>query len=242
MPAGEFRFKRFTVRNRLSAMKVNTDGVLLGASMTVSGKAASLLDIGTGTGTIALMASQRMSAVSGKFMVTGIDIDPGSAAEAEENFRDSPWSDSLQAVCSSLSLYASGHRDTETDHIFSNPPYYGGDLKSPDARRCNARHADSLSWAEIVDFAEKSLSGHGHLSLILPADQETMLTRYAAARGLYPFRILRIRTVPRKMPGRIVAEFSRARTEVAFSTLTIQEAGAYTPEYRSLLHDFLTIF
>ena len=166
MPAGEFRFKRFTVRNRLSAMKVNTDGVLLGASMTVSGNAASLLDIGTGTGTIALMASQRMSSVSGKFMVTGIDIDPGSAAEAEENFRDSPWADSLQSVCSSLSLYASGHKDTETDHIFSNPPYYGGDLKSPDARRCNARHADSLSWAEIVDFAEKSLSGHGHLSLI----------------------------------------------------------------------------
>lgn len=242
-----FRFRRFSVINRRSAMKVNTDGVLLGAAMTLEGNERQLLDIGTGTGTIALMAAQRLSELRteenlpDKFVVTGIDIDPDSAAEAEENFRRSCWKDRLTAIHASLNDFsASCDADTRFDMIFSNPPYYGGDLKAPDPRRCNARHAGSLSWTDIIGFAAEYLSENGHLSLILPSDQKNDLNRHAASCGLYMFRLVYIRTVPRKNPKRILAEFSRKLTRTPQEeTISIQEAGTWSENYRSLLSDFL---
>lgn len=257
-----FRFKRFEVVNRRSAMKVNTDGVLLGAAMTITGKEQRLLDIGTGTGTIALMAAQRLSDARASFSITGIDIDTDSAAEAAENFSRSPWSDCLKAINVSLdSFKPAGTRsaarqyatqedaqdgiqedaqDGIFDLIFSNPPYYSGDLKAPDERRCNARHSESLSWADIADFASIYLTADGRLSLILPADQRNAVTRYAASEGLYLNRAIMIRTVPRKIPKRAILEFTRTLTRNPLEeSLSIQEAGTWTPMYRSLLSDFL---
>lgn len=259
-----FRFKRFEVVNRRSAMKVNTDGVLLGAAMTIKGTEKSLLDIGTGTGTIALMAAQRLSDARASFSITGIDIDPDSAAEAAENFSRSPWSDCLEAINVSLDSFkpvrkqaaARQHAPQEDaqdgiqegaqdesgifDLIFSNPPYYSGELKAPDERRCNARHSESLSWADITDFASRHLEKDGRLALVLPADQRNAVTRYAAAAGLYLFRAIMVRTVPRKMPKRAILEFSRTLTRNPVEeSLSIQEAGTWTLTYRSLLSDFL---
>lgn len=281
-----FRFRQFSVENIESAMKVNTDGVLLGALMTIRGEDRTYLDVGTGTGTIALMAAQRMSgfseasdvfadnasgktSASGKTQdaapaIIGIDIDGPSAREAARNFENSPWNPMLKALRCSLDDFSKmiASRDNESglpagikfDRIFSNPPYYDMSLQAPDERRNTARHTGSLSYRELIAFAAGHLGDNGILSIILPADTETWLLRHARMSGLFPFRMVRIRTTPKKKPSRIVAEFSRLRrtadipegTSTGFqafeeSLLTIRDGGEYTAEYLALVKDFLLI-
>ena len=270
---GVFRFKRFEVVNERSAMKVNTDGVLLGAAMTIKPSDRRLLDIGTGTGTIALMAAQRFLDFarndrgdarndigdtrndigdtrndsgdarndSRDFVINAIDIDAISAEEAAINFSNSPWAEHLQAHRASLDEYAASLGEDETfDLIFSNPPYFDDSLNAPEQRRNNARHTSTgLSYREILDFAAGSLSDHGRVAMVLPSDVEAPLCRHARMNGLHLFRILRIRTVERKQPSRIIAEFSRTRCESPEDEiLTIQKEGRYSHEYLALTHGF----
>ena len=236
---GVFRFKKFEVINERSAMKVNTDGVLLGAAMTLTPSDCRLLDVGTGTGTIALMAAQRLA---GAVWIDAIDIDEPSASEAAANFKHSPWADSLHAHNLSLEEFESALQQSECryDLIFSNPPYFEDSLTAPDERKSAARHtSDGLSYRDIFDFAKTHLSDSGRVALVLPSDQETAICRYARMSGLHLFRVLRIRTVPRKAPSRIVIEFSRVRPQFVDDTiLTIQNEGQYTQEYLSLTKDF----
>ena len=247
---GVFRFKKFEVVNERSAMKVNTDGVLLGASMTILPSDRAMLDVGTGTGTIALMAAQRLSSAilnsSSVILnevknprIDAIDIDEASASEASANFINSPWNSILKAHHLPLEEFAAS-AETVYDLIFSNPPYFEDSLTAPDERKSTARHtSDGLSYRDIFEFAKDRLSENGRVSLVLPADQEAALTRYARMCGLYLFRILRVRTVPRKAPSRIIAEFSRTRcAELSEELLTIQDEGKYTQEYLSLTRDF----
>ena len=241
---GVFKFKRFEVVNERSAMKVNTDGVLLGALMTILPTDRTLLDIGTGTGTIALMAAQRLFSCgichadrSAENRVDAIDIDEASAEEAAANFRNSPWSEVLHAYHTSLDEFAS---DRKYDLIFSNPPYFEDSLNAPEERRNNARHTSTgLSYREILDFASERLTDNGRIAFVLPAETEQSLCRHARMNGLHLFRIVRVRTVPRKEPSRIIAEFSRTRIDTPEDTvLTIQNEGKYTEEYLSLMRDF----
>ena len=248
-----FRFKKFNVVNERSAMKVNTDGVILGAAMSILPSDRSMLDIGTGTGTIALMAAQRLldcarqsaesfdrqSKYDNDFRIDAIDIDEPSATEAAANFEASPWSETLKAYNLSLQDFAQ-KESGKYDLIFSNPPYFEDSLTAPDERKSAARHtSDGLSYRDIFEFAKDRLSEGGRVSLVLPADQEAALARYARMCGLHLFRIVRIRTVPRKAPSRIVAEFSRTRCpEPTEELLTIQDEGKYTQEYLSLTRDF----
>ena len=251
---GIFRFRKFSVENTESAMKVNTDGVLLGVLMSVFPEYRTCLDVGTGTGTVALIAAQRISGLSGTvnggmpscsdFRIIGIDIDGPSAREAAGNFSASPWRDQLESVHVSLEDFGvrlrSGNCDIEKfDHIFSNPPYYDMSLRAPDARRNGARHTDTLSYRELAAFSSEFMSDRGILSVILPSDARTWLFRHAAMYGLYPFRTVSIRTTPAKAPSRIVAEFSRIRRSVtAEESLTLHDGPGYTPEYVSLTKDF----
>ena len=245
---GTFRFKRFEVVNERSAMKVNTDGVLLGAAMTIREGDRFLLDIGTGTGTIALMAAQRVfgGEIPGQAgNIDAIDIDEPSATEAAMNFANSPWAECLHAHNMSLDAFAAMDDGDEGpvrkyDLIFSNPPYFEDSLTAPDERKSTARHtSDGLSYRDIFEFAKERLTDSGRVSLVLPVDQEAALCRYARMCGLHLFRILRVRTVPRKAPTRMIAEFARHRCEtVKEELLTIQNEGQYTQEYLSLTHDF----
>lgn len=240
---GEFRFKRFSVVNQRSAMKVNTDGVLLGAAMTIRPDARLLLDVGTGTGTIALMAAQRLADQVGTaaIRIDAIDIDEPSAIEAAENFKNSPWPQILSVNNCSLDEYSlSLEPEVRYDQIFSNPPYFDDSLHAPDQRRNDSRHTSTgLSYRELLDFAKDRLSESGHISIVLPADTEHSLTRHARMCGLHLFRILRIKTVPRKQPSRIIAEFSFIRPEsVTDETVTIQNEGRYTQEYLALTKEF----
>lgn len=273
-----FRFKRFDVVNERSAMKVNTDGVLLGAAMTIKPEDRRLLDIGTGTGTIALMAAQRVLGIPGQagndvvevvndggkvwkdgarignggaeigndgrevwnnVMVDAIDIDGPSAEEADANFRNSPWSGHMRAVNMSLEDFAEAENG-RYDMIFSNPPYFEDSMVAPDERKSTARHtSEGLSYRDIFEFAAERLTEGGRVSLVLPSDQETAVCRYARMCGLHLFRILRIRTVARKSPVRIVAEFARTRCAMPHEDmLTIMNEGKYTEEYLSLTKDF----
>ena len=226
-------------------MKVNTDGVLLGAAMTIKSEDRCMLDIGTGTGTIALMAAQRVTdhaereASRDDIMIDAIDIDEPSATEAAMNFANSPWAECLHAHNVSLDAFAASD-DQKYDLIFSNPPYFEDSLTAPDERKSTARHtSDGLSYRDIFEFAKERLTDRGRVSLVLPADQEAALCRYARMCGLHLFRILRVRTVPRKAPARMIVEFSRQRCEsVAEELLTIQDKGQYTEEYLSLTHEF----
>ena len=271
-----FRFKKFVVINEQSAMKVNTDGVLLGAVMTILPSDRRILDIGTGTGTIALMVAQRLtdcsgdiSGVSGRnidlcscgadhagnasdreIAIHAIDIDGPSVVEATENFRNSPWSGILHAHHASLEEFAA---DLQTelsvsaqqaagtfDLIFSNPPYFDNDLQAPEQRRNAARHTTTgLSYREVLDFAAKHLAETGRVAMVLPAAAEYDLVRHARMNGLHLYKITRVRTVPRKSPKLIIAEFGKCRTETPQDTiLTIQNEGQYTQEYLSLTKDF----
>lgn len=245
---GVFRFKRFEVVNERSAMKVNTDGVLLGAAMTINSSDRVFLDVGTGTGTIALMAAQRFldfarndNADARKLTVHAIDIDAISAEEAAMNFSNSPWSEHLQAHTASLDEYAASLEEGDSfDLIFSNPPYFDDSLGAPEQRRNTARHTSTgLSYREILDFAAVRLSDHGRVAMVLPSDVEPALLRHARMNGLHLFRILRVRTVERKQPSRIIAEFSRTRCDAPEDEiLTIQKEGRYSHEYLALTHGF----
>ena len=259
-----FRFKRFEVRNELAAQKVGTDAVLLGAALTLpdttpqtAGDVQHLLDIGTGTGVIALMVAQRLadriksqgmsaeapgkpSGTQPPFKILAIDIDPAAASEATANFAASPWAPSLQAEAISLEDLA--QREGLLDAIFSNPPFFHDSLKAPDARRSAARHTDTLSYREICAFASAHLAPDGILSLILPAEDETPLLRYAASFGLKAFRILRIRTGARKAPKRIIAEFRCALNKMdddcRCEELVLMDGPQRSAAYSELTADF----
>ena len=231
--AGSFSFKRFTIRNDKAALKVGTDAVLLGAAMTLRPEDKTLLDIGTGTGVIALMVAQRLENTSSRIL--SIDIDQPSAEEAAENFADSPWASALTAIHTSLADF---RPDRKFDCIFSNPPFYDNSLTNPDAREATARHTESLSYREIFAFSAEWLQPDGHLSLILPADQEVAIIRTAASFGLYPFRIIRVRTTIRKPVRRIILEFSRTREKASDESLTLQDGSARSAQYAELTREF----
>lgn len=232
-------------------MKVNTDGVLLGAVVPVCGADCRVLDIGTGTGVIALMLAQRLTADMGQssrmqpLRILGIDIDPDAAAEAAENFASSEWAEALtseEISLESLEVRLAGTASEAFDIIVSNPPYYDSSLTNPDGKKAVARHTDlpqgSLSCREVMEFAARHLSETGRLSVVLPSDQEFAALRYARMCGLHLSHLLRVRTVERKQPKRFIATFVTAPCECRTQLLTIMEKGKYTDEYISLVKDF----
>lgn len=234
-----FEFRRFSVRNVDSALKVGTDAVVLGAAMTLMESDRVLLDIGTGTGVIALMAAQRLSGIAaGPFMIQAIDIDPPSAAEAAFNFASSPWSEKLKSECCPLSAFKP---EGKMDLIFSNPPYFDDSLVNPEPRETAARHTGSLSYREICAFAEANLAPQGRLSLILPSESENALRRTAASFSLRMFRLVRIRTTAAKQPRRIVAEFRLSSSPLvppAEEDLVLQQGNQRTLQFSALTADF----
>lgn len=248
-----FHFKRFDVRNERSAMKVNTDGVLLGAVTEVFPEDRRVLDIGTGTGMVALMLAQRLSEVKkdGLWTVQGIDIDGPSAEEAEENFRLSPWSGRLEAVNVGLASFGEMSEGLRYDLIVSNPPYYDNSLPSPAQRRNSARHTGGpeihggmpgLSFREVLEYAREALGEDGRVSMILPSDQEKALLRHAGMCGFTPWKTLRIRSVERKPVSRLVVQFRRKGRfdgQPQEESLTLlDEKGRRTSQHASLVTDY----
>ena len=199
-------------------MKVNTDGVLLGAFVPVCDADCKVLDIGMGTGVIALMLAQRLTADTEQashmrpLRILGIDIDHDAAAEAAENFASSEWAEALtseEISLENLEVRLAGTASEAFDIIVSNPPYYDSSLTNPDGKKAVARHTDlpqgSLSYREVMEFAARHLSETGRLSVVLPSDQEFAALRYARMCGLHLSHLLRVRTVERKQPKRFLS-------------------------------------
>lgn len=196
-----FRFKQFTVFQDRCAMKVGTDGVLLGAWCGLEG-VASVLDIGTGTGLIALMAAQRSSAE-----VVGVELDTEAAAQAVENVVRSPWRNRVSIVCSAIQAYASSS-GRRFDRVVSNPPYFVASQKSPVAGRSMARHADVLPYDELVSAVLALMAPEGRFSVIIPTLDYPRLEGIALEKGLHCVRRTDVHSTPMSPSKRVLAEFS----------------------------------
>lgn len=231
-----FRFKQFEVQNSRSAMKLGTDSVLLGALAGLpEDESSRVLDIGSGTGVVALMLAQRLNGRD--FHIDGVEIDKESALEMEENFRNSPWAERLSAIHSPLQAWKT---ELKYSLIVSNPPYFDSSLTNPDPRKADARHCLSLGIGDICSFARENLKPEGRLFLILPADCEKRLMRTATSFDLELQSIVRVRTSPGKALKRIVAGFGRQKPEKLLeSEFRICAEGGFSQEYKSVLKDFL---
>ena len=228
MPNSYFQFKQFRVEQGQCAMKVGTDGVLLGVWTDVSG-AQSILDVGTGTGLIALMLAQRSPAA-----IYGIEIDENAAAQAIENVNNSPWSDSIKIEAVSLQTFAE-NTNCRFDLIVSNPPYFNKSLKNPDAQRSAARHTDSLSQKELITAACMLLTGTGRLSVILPPAEGLEFILQAEELGLYCSK--KTKVIPRigASEKRLLLEFSQTKVVCKEDSLLIEkERHGYSDEFKEL--------
>ena len=225
-----FTFKQFEIRQDRCAMKVGTDGVLLGAWARV-GHCKRILDVGTGTGLVALMAAQRSGAE-----VVGIDLDADAVSQAAENAAASPWSDRVRIMEADAKEFS----DIQLfDAILCNPPYFENSLKCPDAARTMARHTDTLTFDELAKNAARLLASEGELSVVIPYDRATDMTVSAACYGLFATRQTVVCPVQGGKPKRMLMAFSKQGEAHAPVTLYIQDVQrCYTPEYVLLVEDF----
>ena len=225
-----FTFKQFEVRQERCAMKVGTDGVLLGAWARVE-HCSHILDMGTGTGLVALMAAQRSHAD-----IVAIDLDSDAVAQAAENVASSPWGNRIQVVEADARALCSSQL---FDAILCNPPFFENSLKCPDSARTMARHTDTLSFDELARSASSLLAPDGELSVVIPYDRAHDMTVSAACNGLFATRQTIIVPVQGGKPKRILMAFTREGSSHTTEMLCIQDAERqYTPEYVSLVENF----
>ena len=226
-----FRFKQFNVINDKTAMKVGTDGVLLGAWCDVAA-ARHVLDVGTGCGVIALMIAQRNAVAT----IHAIDIEPEAVAEAVLNFQNSPWSNRLEAELIDFNVFGT---DEKFDHIVSNPPFFTSGVLPPEGSRNLARHATALSLEELVAHGKQLLTPGGLMSIIVPADAEQLIRRSAVTSGLNIGRLTAVIPVEGAAPKRLLCELVNGDATTVVESMTIQDANRnYTQQYIDMTRDF----
>jgi len=233
-----FKFKQFEMRHSNSTMKIGTDAVLLGSWFNDS-HATNILDIGTGSGVIALIAAQRTTA-----FIDAIDIHKDSITEAEKNFKTSRWSDRLSAHLVSLQEYSTLSKK-KYNHILSNPPFFVNALKSPDTKRNLARHTDNLSFEDFITFSKNISYPNALLSIILPAKEGVLFRSIAAKHGYFLSRITNIFPTETKKVNRVLMEFilSEEPLSLLINDLYIRKNNnRYSDEYKILTKDFYLNF
>ena len=215
-------------------MKVNTDGVLLGAWQT--GAASSILDVGTGTGVIALMMAQKHAAAK----IDAIDIDHDAYLQAKENFAQSPWAERLTPHHTALQNF---EPQKLYDLIITNPPYFIDDFKTDNHKKNVARHSTALSYAELLHGINRLLSADGKACLIIPAFNLAHIETAASAHQLHVTALTEVIAVEGKPPYVVLLELSRNVKPISKSNITIQHAdGTYTAAYQMLTKDFYLKF
>lgn len=235
MASACFKFKQFTVWHDRCAMKVGTDGVLLGAWSPLPEACARVLDVGTGSGLIALMLAQRLQGAQ----ITAIDIDAGAVEQAQYNFSVSPWADRLDCQQTALQELEG---EKVYDLIVSNPPYFQDSLKNPDSQRAMARHTDTLSYNELLANGARLLTNDGILALVLPIEAESKIIVLAKSYGLFPTHITYVYPKPGKDAKRLLialqATFSN-ELGAKLNKLTLESENAPRSEaYKELTKEF----
>ncbi len=235
MPNTWFKFKQFTIQQEKAAMKVGTDGVLLGAWASVPVPGCRVLDVGTGTGLIALMIAQRTREV----MVDALEIEPSSASQAKENFQNSPWKGRLNSIHSSFQDYSS-RCQYRYDLIICNPPFFSGSQKTSSKEKNLARHDDSLSLGDIFRSSVSLMKETAVISLILPVYKEAQLPDLILEHRMYCNRKTKVIPSPGKPANRVLLEFSFLPGEFREDDLTIETGGRhiYSDQYKNLTDEF----
>lgn len=231
----KFSFKQFSVQQDRTAMKIGTDGVLLGAWTPLKNNPFSILDIGTGTGIIALMLSQRSNAQQ----IDALEIDEEAYEQAVDNFENSPWSDRLFCFHAGLDEFVEEPED-EYDLIVSNPPFYTEDYKSENEQRDLARFADAMPFEDLIEAAALLLSENGIFSVIIPFKEEEKFIALANEYELYPIKITRVKGTPTSEIKRSLLAFVRDENATILADELIIETARhiYTTEYIELTKDF----
>lgn len=229
-----FQFKQFKVEQDRCAMKIGTDGVLLGAWVSVESNPYSILDIGAGTGIIALQLAQRSDAE----VMDAIEIDEDAYEQCVENFENSPWGDRLFCYHAALDEFTE-EIDDEYDLIISNPPFYSEDYKTTNEARDLARFTEALPFDELIESAAQLLSKDGILAVIIPRKEEETFIKMASEVELFPKRICRVKGNPNSEEKRSLMEFSFKEIQPKIENLTIEiSRHEYTEEYKNLVKDF----
>lgn len=228
-------------------MKVNTDGVLLGAWISLPMVSETIpliriLDVGTGTGVISLIIAQRMSEISSSFIINAIDIDKPSVDEAHYNFSQSPWAGKLVSTENPLQNLIKDPPEKKYQLIVSNPPYFIDSLKATCKRRTSARHNDDLPYEVIIEAAVALLENQGRLAIVLPREEGNKFIEMTALKPLQLIRRCKVKTLAGKKEKRYLLEFvySSVKTEIKEEELVMQETGGleYTEQYKDLTKDF----
>ena len=231
-----FQFKQFYVRHDQCAMKVGTDGVLLGAWAGENTTYPRILDIGTGSGLIALMLAQRFE----RAQIIGIDIDIEASQQAHENFQASPWHTRLQVQHTALQDF-SVNEEGLFDLIVSNPPFFQNSLKNPNYQRSTARHTDTLPHSVLLASVARLLKEDGRFCVILPTELTDSLLQTALQYGLHEQRRLEVYPTPQRPCKRILLDFGKKKSVFPLQEkLIIEMEGRhnYSPEYRQLTSSF----
>jgi len=230
-----FQFKQFTIQQEHAAMKVGTDGVLLGAWASVPGPGGRVLDVGTGTGVIALMIAQRTESVT----VDALEIDPVSARQAKGNFRNSPWKERMQCIQSSFQEYCS-HSKVQYDLIICNPPFFSGSYKTPSSEKNLARHDDSLSLEDLIKGSVLLMKKPTIISLILPVQKLPQAMDLVSGYKMNCNRMTLVKPVPTKPPKRVLLEVSYTPGICREDDLTIEtdKRHIYSDKFKSLIGEF----
>lgn len=224
-------FKRFTVWHDRCAMKVGTDGVLLGA-LAKAPHPKIILDVGTGTGLVALMLAQRFPDA----MIEAIDIDEGAVSQAMDNVERSPFCDRIDVRKED---FCKMEKHGTYDLIVSNPPFYEEDTSCPDSQRNTARHTTSLPFSTLIENASAMLSDDGVFAVIIPTERAANFIIECATNGLYLSLRTNIKTTMKKQEKRCVLHFTKEKRTAEVNTLILNDAeGKRTKEYEELTNEF----
>lgn len=234
-----FQFKQFRIEQNQCAMKVCTDACVFGAWADYAG-AARILDIGTGTGLLALMAAQRNLLAR----IDAVEIDAEAADQARENVRNSPFTHRIQVYHAAVQDFAPAYR---YDSIIVNPPFFQRDLRSPDASVNRAHHAVTLDFSALLTALARLLDEDGRWHVLLPPAESDVLAELAAANGWTLDRELILSHADHHVPFRVMRTFSRKKTDektLLSETLSIYESASktYTLAFRQLLQEFYLNF
>ncbi|KGL58781.1 tRNA1(Val) (adenine(37)-N6)-methyltransferase [Polaribacter sp. Hel1_85] len=232
-----FRFKEFTIHQDKTAMKVGTDGVLLGAWCSVDNYPDTILDVGAGTGVISLMIAQRSDAMT----IDAVEVDENAYEQTVANFEESDWGDRLYCYNATFQEFADEIAEEEEvyDLIVSNPPFYTDEFETENEARNKARFTTSLSFKELIVGVSKILSENGIFAIVIPFKEEANFIALAIENNLFLNKVCRVQGNPSSEIKRSLLAFSFDQTEIKEESLIIEiERHQYTKEYIDLTKDF----